>query len=275
MALFKRKIEFAFSGTGAGTTTIKDLQVEFDIVRTGTKEPNTMTVNIYNLSEDNRRKIEGLDEGRVQLKAGYDRVTNLFTGDLTSVKHEKNGPDIVTTVEAQDGLRSQGVRFRRAYGKNTTLQTVVKDLVKELELGEGNINEVIGFTERDGLSNLFKNGVVVNGNAIDELTRILSSKGLGLSIQDGNIQVLGYLKGLKRLVLDISETSGLVGTPTQDNKGVVKMKTLILPELYPGRAFKLKSDEISGTFVAQRCQYQGSLFGDSFFIDTEARADGG
>lgn len=267
MSLYQRRIECRID-----TLAIEKLNVEFEVEATATKAPNTLAAKIYNLSEATRNKIQSqAGDVRVLLRAGYagERMTDLFLGDLRTVKHYRSGPDLVTEIEAGDGEKSMGIKFRKSYGKNTPLQTVLFDIAGALDVGVGNLATAAAIAEERGLASTFPNGVVVSGFAIDELSRLLASRGIDWSIQGSQIQILPNGQGLRSSAIELSPTSGLLGVPTVDKKGLLTCETLIIPDLYPGRTVNVKSEFVSGLYKVTKANYRGSLFGPDFNIAIE------
>lgn len=267
--LFRRRVALT-----VGTTRIVGLNVDFDVVRTITREPNTLEARVSGLSASTRGAWRELADARVKLEAGYEnQISTIFLGDLRSVRVEQSGAEIVTIVEAGDGEKAQvRQRFNRAYQAGTSLRTVLEDLVRSLGLEIGNASQTLLTSQTlEGNAAQFEEGIVVVGNASDELTRLLESNGLRWSIQDGVVQVIGVNAALRTTAIRLAPETGLLGVPSIDNKRRLKAQTLLLPDLFPGRKVQLDSVNGAGFFRVDKTQHRGSLFGNDFTVTLEGR----
>lgn len=274
MELFRRKVVLTAENLDRNeTTTIEDLQVEFEIVRTLEKEPSTLRATVYNLSEETRSKLEAPDRIVLTLAAGYgDTAHNLFKGDLRRTYHQRDGGDIATTLEAGDGYRGSKEWARKWFPKNTSIRTILEYLIDKARIGEGNLSEAMGIEEANGLPDEIRAGRHVRGYALDELNELCNSRGIEFSVQDGEAQFLpidDFKNGVP--ISQVRPASGLIGSPTIDNEGVMNCTTLLLPNIFPGSRIDIESEFVSGRFVVKRATYSGSVFGDDFSIQIEGK----
>jgi hypothetical protein len=196
----------------------------------------------------------------------------LFKGDLRSVRHRRDGADIATELEAGDGEKGGKNWARKWFPKNTGLRTIFEYLIDIAEIGEGNLNEALDVAETNGLADATVAGMHVRGYAIDELAELCASRGIDFSVQGGEAQFIpfGDVKGgIPVTVVDSS--TGLIGSPTIDNEGVMTCRTLLLPNVFPGSRIDVSSEFVTGRFKVQRATYTGSVFGEDFSIDIEAK----
>ena len=272
--LFRRAVRLTAENVDKDeTTTIEKLQVEFDITRTLEKEPSTLRATVYNLSEETRSKLEAPDRILLSLAAGYgEELHNLFKGDLRVVRHRRDGSNIATDLEAGDGERGARNWARKWFSKNTSVRTIFSYLINKAEIGEGNLDEGIAIEETNGLPDEIRAGMHVRGYALDELSELAKSRGIDFSVQDGEGQFLpiGDFKG-GIPVTTVTPDTGLVGSPTIDNEGVMACETLLLPHIFPGSRIDVNSEFVSGRFRVVRADYTGSVFGADFNIAIEAK----
>jgi len=89
--------------------SLTGFKIVFDITKNLEKTPNTGKVQVYNLSESTRNKLDlALPKNKeppqkLFINAGYlegDGEEVLFIGDITEISHIKDIPNIVTTIEA-------------------------------------------------------------------------------------------------------------------------------------------------------------------------------
>jgi len=296
--LFKRKAELTVTrGTGVTTNTgdevtssvtMRDVDMEFQVERTITKEPSTLECTLYNLSADTRSRLEQAKDVDVVLKVAYgdNDLFGIFKGNLRNTVHSRDGATLVTKIEAGDGEHAQAAWLSKTYGKGTKYRTVIEDLVTALGIGKGNVADVDNLNDStgNGLSTVFPNGTSVHGHAADELGDLLSGKGIEYSIQNNELQILGVGKALARgtIIPKLTPNTGLIGMPTITNKKVVTAECLIMPGIYPGVLVDIGSEFIGGKqgddyttnrFKVRKCTYKGSTKGQDWTIGLEGRPE--
>jgi len=164
------------------TPTIEALHVEFEVTRTLEKEPSTLRATIYNLSEGTRSRLEAPNRFILTFAAGYGgQLHNIFVGDLRVVRHERNGADIETNIEAGDGKRGSRNWARKWFQKNTSIRTIFNYLITVAEIGIGNLDEGMNIEETNGLPDEIRAGMHVRGYALDELSELSKSRGIDFS----------------------------------------------------------------------------------------------
>ena len=271
--LFDRRIELQ-----VGPLKITDHEVQFDVQSTLTSDPNEATVHIYNLKEEDRKKVESTPKNaQLQIRAGYadPGPVGIYTGNTKRVFTERNGPDIITTVESADSFaaRSPDLRLDKSYAAGSNLRTVVQDLVAACQAKIGNIGVVFGdakFIER------FDAPYHASGPAWDQLVKIVQSRDYTITTQGGVLQLITRrpppnLSQLSRTAPLLSPTTGLIGTPSIDEEGVLTASCLMRPGILPGSIISLQSEFVSGTFRVTSTVHKGSLYGQEFGVDIEAK----
>lgn len=278
--LFRRAVRLVV-GVGALGVEIKHdpdepgqaLDIAFDIERTLKPEPNTAEISIWNLNPDHRKALEGLDEVPVSLEAGYQgRTSLLYLGRLRQCSSRRDGPDIITTVSSGDGEKEQKTaRVNFASAQGTPPKTVIDQLVRALGLDPGNSQDAALLAAMAQKASIFAQGTVVSGQASAEMTRLCDSLGLEWSVQQGAVQLLLKGKPLLSALLLVSPETGLIGSPSIDNKGVLSAQLLMVPDVVPGCVVQLQSEFINGTFRIEKAKYSGDTAGADWFIDIEAK----
>lgn len=275
MQLFGRKVKLkveAPENAEFKPLDIDKLNVEFEVTRTLEKEPSTLRASVYNLSESTRSALEEDRRLIVTLSAGYGTAHDLFVGDVRIVRHKREGPNIVTEIEAGDGEKGSKNWARQWFKKDTSIETVLKYLARKAELGEGNISRAVNIAEDDGLPTTLKTGLHVRGYAVDELNELCNSRGIEFSIQNGDVQILEFGKALEGAqVVRVSPSSGLVGTPTIDNDNIMTADLRLLPNVFPGSILEVDSEFVTGQFKVLRAFYTGSLYGPDFTCSVEGK----
>jgi hypothetical protein len=268
MPLFQRQIAVTVD-----TVRVTDLDMSFNVTRSLSREPNTAELNIWNLRESTRQTIQSKSRVRVKIEAGYaeQQLTSIFDGFVEDVHTLRDGPDNVTTIRTSDGGRKQRrARTNRSFGRGARVERVLRRLARDLDVGQGNINEAVANGSFEGLGREWANGTVVSGNAAEELSRILTSAGFDWSIQDGNLQILARQAAVQGTAVLLTPDTGLVETPTVDPDGIVTAKMLLIPDVFPGRKLNIISREFDGIFRAKKCEYIGDTAGNEWFIEVEA-----
>lgn len=254
---------------------VSGLRVAFDIERSLARNPNKAEIKIWNLSDDTRRSIETTRRPRVRVRAGYiDGTSSIFFGGLREVRSQIEGSDIVTTLSGVDGGHQlQTARTSRSHAGGTTYADVISGLANDLRVGVGNAVEA--FRERGAGAALetFFEGTVTHGPAAQELDGLVRSRNLEWSVQDESLQVLPRGRALAGEALVVSAATGMIGTPSISNHGVVTLETFMIPDVFPGRRISMESRFITGAFRIAKCQYVGDTHGKDWKIKIEARSE--
>jgi hypothetical protein len=267
--LFRRKCIVT-----VGTIQIRDLDVTFTIEKSLKREPNKCDLAIYNLNDDHRLQLAQQKVVPVKVEAGYEEQTSLiFAGDLRSAHSTRDGADIITKLSSGDGehkLRS--TRINKSFAKGTSVHTVLEEAAKALGVGLGNAVEAFKKKGLQGVGDIFSGGTVLSGNAANEVDGLAKSAGLEWSVQDGNLQILERGRALEGVAVRLAPSTGLVGSPTIDNKGLIRATCLMIPDVFPGRQVSIESEAVRGVYRVDRCVYNGDTFGTEWTIQLECKA---
>lgn len=251
------------------TLEIRDLNVAFAIERTLRRRPGRAEIKVWNLSSSHRAQLEALSPGHifVEFRAGFVGETSLlFRGELHEARSERSGNDIVTTVRSRDGGGAHGARVSRSHAPGASLETVIDGVVDAMGIGEGNLRDVLSSATMGGVG-VFAGGATTSGSAADELDRLTGSAGLEWSIQEGVLQVLPRGRALQRTAIRLAPETGMLDSPTREKDGKIKIKTLLIPDLVPGRLVEVESDFVRGTFRVEAAAYRGEYAGSDWGIE--------
>lgn len=268
--LFRRTAELQI-----GDTLLTGLDIAFCIEKTLAREPNTAEFKIWNLNDINRKYLRDKKRIPVTLKAGYEwGMGLLFRGDLREAFSEREDPDWVTTIRSGDGLESlQSSRISKSFRAGTPIIDILKEISNSLGIIVG---DAISFLEKRGFSSSDKrllNGAAISGSAHNELDKWLKSVGLEGSVQDGTLQVLVSGQALDRTAVVLSSETGLIGSPEVSSKGILRARSLLNPELFPGRKIKVESKVLKEPhFRIARVIFSGETFGQDWYVDIEAES---
>jgi hypothetical protein len=261
------------------TLQFSELDISFEVEKTGRREPNKCSLKIWNLTRDHRRQLEALTvrrgqgQIRVELEAGYQNQLGLiFRGDLRRASSHREGPDVITEVEGEDGGRAVlWGRVNRSFPAGTPVETVLRACAEAMGVGMGNLAEASAGARLEGGGNTFAEGTVLSGPAAEELDHLLRSMGLRYSVQNGVLQILQRGQALQTTAVRLSPTTGLVDSPEVNADGTVSATCLLNPDIYPGRQVQFDSVDLAGTYRVEKAKYQGDSFGGEWYIHMECQ----
>lgn len=278
--LYGRSVQVSVGQRGQPALLIQKLRIVFKIEKTLEKTPNNSTIEIYNLSDKSRAIIER-KAGAIRVTAGYgDRIKDLFIGDIGSVVTKRSGADIITSIEAQDGLLAyQSKEVDLSFAPGAKVGTIINQLVNAFGLTKG---EVQGLNEEDQ----YLNGISFSGKIHKHIDTVLQKQPqLDWSIQDGQLQILPKVKASTRSAILLTPDTGLVGSPFKrvvlnqdiakkvsgtDAENGVKVKSLLNADITPGRLIRVEAQFVTGTFKVEKVDHDGDTHGTSFYSDIEA-----
>lgn len=270
---------------------IRDIRIEtlrcvFKVTKHLKPDPNNIELKIYNLTEDHRKSLENIPErpkdvklaklvqdltahNVVRLEAGYeDGVSQIYLGEVRNAHSSQDGPDVITEVTSGDGEKDiQETRISVPLGPKTPIDTAMRAIVDALGCGEGNLSKVIGSIKLSGSAEIFPSGGVLYGSAADEMDAICRAAQLDWSIQDGKLLILDKGKALEGTALSLSSDTGLIESPAVDAKGIVTAKTLMIPDMFPGRAVVFDAKNLKGGYRVDECIYTGDTHGKEWYIE--------
>lgn len=253
-------------------------EIQFQISTSLAPDPDTAEVRLFNLHADDSFFLQQAPRGaQVAVFAGYaaqDPLPRLFGGRLDRVWVTREGPDLITHVEARAALqaREYARQLNRTYRAGATVGAVVRDLLATLEVGQGTLRTQIDSLRLEGLGSRFRAPFAVSGPAWDSLVQILESNGFAVSVDGDELVTVGVSDVLNRTAIVLDEETGLRGVPSLDKKGVLTLECAMIPDLVPGRKIRVRSDTVSGDFRVERVEYRGSLFGAEFGATVEGKA---
>lgn len=268
---------------------VTELRVAFQAFRSLRKSPNTCEVRIWNLNADHQRQLQEQKSIPLRLEAGYAKpplgasaaaaldaigITSagdtslpvLFEGDLRRAFTSREGGDLITTISSGDGeKKGQEQRVKVSYRPGLRWRKLLTDLSKSAGVGVGNALSAVG-----ALSSLeISTGAALSGSAMDQLDHMLSSQGFEVSVQNGNLQVLGGGAALSGTAVELSEATGLVDAPEPGAKGKIKVRALLQPGLEPGRLVKLVSKNVNGSYRVEEWNAIGDTNGQDWYAELE------
>lgn len=256
------------------TLEIQFLAMNFRIRKSLKPEPNTADLTVINLNEDHISALEQKKTASVLIEAGYMGGTStLFLGDLRTALTTTQGADTLTTLSSGDGEKAvKTARTKISIRKGTaTPAKVLEAIAKSLGVGEGNLSQALNTVRSAGIANHFSEGVAISGSAFREMNAICKSLNLTWSIQDKKLQILPLRKALDGQAILLSKSTGMIGSPTVDNDGVLNVTMLMAPDVFPGRKLVLDAQRLKGQYRIESCDYTGDTHGQDWYIQIEAK----
>lgn len=247
------------------------LDVRFSIERSLKPEPNTAEIQVWNLNADHRSQLEELDRVACTVEAGYEEQTAmLFSGTLRTTFTTREGADLITTIQSGDAEKEyKQARVNLSIAKATPNASVLQQIVKAMGIAEGNLPSATPLLL--ATPPLFPQGGVLSGSSSQIMTRVAQSLGFEWSIQEGALQLLQVSAPLAATAVLLKSDTGLVGSPSIDNEGILTAQSLLIPDVFPGRLLVLESERLSGSYRVEKCNYSGDTAGPDWYIDIEAK----
>lgn len=241
--------------------------IKYQIKKSLGKEPNTCVIRIYNQSADTRAGLEKLPL-RVVLEVGYGGENRLlFTGDVKRAWSEReNGTEVATILHVGDSLRAYSyARMNRSYKPPITMLRVLQDAANSMGV------TLPPSVEQDAqLKQAIATGISTHGPTRDVLTKLLARYGYNWSVQNGKLVVLVDEQSRPGQAILVNQSTGLIGAPQKaepqspKKQGEIKFKTLVYPEIEPGKLVQIESEFINATIKVTDVHHDGDLWGDEW-----------
>lgn len=246
MRQWLRKARVTFDGgfivNPSNRVEVHEMRVQFSVSRGISGSPNTFEIKIFNLNEGHRNAI-GRELDKVMLEVGYvppeggGNIGIIAKGRIRDYQHDREGPDIITTVSCGDGdLAYRKATISKTIKKGTPLPEVVDEVYKDMK--KQGIDK--GEWEFPDQPRTYKRPYSMCGSCTRELDTLGRSNGFYWSIQNETLEIVpsdGFLPG----AILISPSTGMIGTPTITDNGI-KVKALLNPQARPNRQVKVESE---------------------------------
>lgn len=249
------------------TYEVSELACSFVVKKTLKPEPNTIALRVYNLpplvrGELQKQRKDGIP---VRLEAGYEGtgLSLIYFGETRSAWSYLDGSDVVTELAAGDGEKAMKQRVHVPLGPRTPPDVALDGIVRALGVKAGNVAAARQALRLRGKA-LFPAGGALVGSAARELSDFCRAAGLEWSVQDGALQILERGRTTPESAFLLSSATGLVGSPSAGNQGIVNAQTKLLPDLRPGRLVVFEATEVRGAYRVEEVEYEGDTHGESW-----------
>lgn len=281
MDLFARDYKLVIGFFGLGLEIKPPMQIEFSISKSLKPTPHKAQIRVANLNREHRRYFEHADDKGpipVQLDAGYaGNTSTILLAEMNDSYSERDGADYWTVFTCGEAIKAlQTSRINKSFAPGVTTDTVFREVAKALGVKSGNLDSAVSKikTAFAGSGNRFPRGCVWTGSATDEMTAICRSLGLEWSIQNGALQILEKRKALETTAVWLSKRTGMIDKPSVDGKGVYTVKSLMQPNLFPGRQIRIDGEFVKALIRAEDTQHAGSFRGDSWHVEIKGKKVG-
>lgn len=247
------------------------LAAKFSVLKTDNREKNKARLTLFNLAERTRAKLQ---ERRlpVEIEAGYvEEISRIFKGSIHSTTISRTETEWVTEVEMTDGGKAgTSARINESFRGTQSVGQMLKKAAASLGLDAGNLDEKVSLDGARSILKEFVSGFVLSGSAEDVVDKLAESMGLKFSIQDGSSQFLGKGEVLPGPPVFLTAGTGLIGSPSVGEKGVVKLRCLLNGLILPGRLIEVDSAVVSAELVTKQVRHTGATWGSDWTTQVEA-----
>lgn len=241
--------------------------VQFTMKRDVAASLNNLTIDVYNLSEENRRRIfqdrwdlaevsiNGQLQGRrvIKFEIGYATLYKVYEGFIQAASSAREGVNIITRLEALSGefdiAASQTFLTLKA---GVTQADVLKTLVGQLP--------TLQLGKLGSWPAVFNRPVVLNGSTWDLIKLYSDQKAF---IDNGSVYIIQDNEALKIDIPTIDVSTGLLATPRREQSGLV-LTTLLEANLQIGQLVNVVSTiepVYNGQYKVMGLQHSGIISG--------------
>jgi hypothetical protein len=233
MSNYGRFLQVSAGGSTWGIEGVTDqnpgLRVRFNIKLFAQVSLNTATVKITNLKPEIAHGFVTTPDQPITIDAGYqDSHGVIFKGTIRQAVYGRDNPtDTVLTLYCSDG--DMGHNFgvvNKSHVAGSTPHDHVTSAVNSMPgLSLGYLDPALQLTQPK-----YPKSVQLYGMARNVLDKVAGMKGANWSIQQGQVQMVGYKNPLPGGQTILNTHTGLIGMPTQEIGGIMA-RALINPNI--------------------------------------------
>lgn len=270
-------------------------RITFNIIKNNTSVPTLSTISIYNLSFNDRHRLESIPGENIKRKgkepalllllyAGYREASGyelLYIGHITSVNTIYTPPDYISEITCGNGLIPLNttvinLSFAAGIGTNQIIKQLADAVKMDISKSSNYLQTNISFAKGYSYSGLAK-------NALDEVTKEARLK---WSVEKEQLLITPIDKATKDVIIELDATSGLIGIPTKSANNLIadvydsgkfdgwNLKSLLQPSIIPSRKIRVISKGIAGDFLVDSVTHKGDTRSGEWISDIETRVSG-
>ena len=255
----RRDYILTFGIRGGTVTILPPTKISFNVDKSTRGQLNKMQLAITNLGESNRLQLvkDAEDQKRipVSLSVGYKGKTELiYKGTIQTGDNARQGADIITNIMSLDGGFDGLKSFtnRTVEGGRRAVDAALSDMP----------NTTVGqINERPVLSR----PKVLVGNSLQLIEDTIGNDETWY-IDNEQLYIIKDNEVVGRFIPIVSAATGLISTPTRQNKEVT-FQTKMNPSVKLGGSAKLISataPHLNGTYRIDVINYTGDNYGDAW-----------
>jgi hypothetical protein len=251
---------------GGDGIDLSELHIVFNIHQNDFESPNHAEIKVHNLNRDTMSQIQAWGENAiVHLEAGYvqnNTLETIFHGTISQMRvGRENETDTFVEMLCMDGdilYNDNAGWLSTTVAAGSTQKQTIDQITQSLNAGKQqavmNISQQPAPSEGKYWSAASLRGKVLWGMPRNMIRNVAQQIGYRWSIQNGQVQFVaeqGYLPG-DAIVLNPS--TGLVGTPTQTDNGIV-LRSLLNPKIKISSLIQLNESLINQEIVNSMTTY--------------------
>lgn len=250
--LYGRRYRVLVSNAQGTALDVSDLRCTFSVVKTLEIQPSLSELTIYNLNADTENRL--IQEGnKIVVEAGYEgeQYGVVFEGDVVQpIRDKEDGVTYKLTLISLDGDRFYCNGFTDiTLQKGITAREAIENITNKATnpIKFGSISENLSDAK-------LTRGKVVFGLARDYLREIAQSQNAISYIENNKVNVVKLDDPVDEII-DLSPSSGLIGTPAQNENGL-SAKCLLNPRITTNKLIRIDNSLI------RQARYQPNYFTD-------------
>lgn len=275
-----RELESFYTNAEVNGFVFTDHQIMFNINKGSTANNRKSTLSIVNLSKD---KVDYLVQNRdknvvIKLEAGYkDNLKVVFKGTVDKVENTEDTQDRITKLTLGEGsVNKKEATTLRAYPRGTDINLMVQDIITDLGIPVGNIQQILGNT-------IYPLKKTWHGSTSSILAQIADWYDYRFSIQNGAAYFVDDNARFIEQVALLTKDTGLIGfpKPITENASVTtnsttsqigfKVKCLMDGSIQPETTVYLRSGDIDDAFKVIKVDYKGNYRGNDWYCEFECK----
>ncbi len=225
-------------GLGSTALDLTGLRFRFEVLKNQltSRLQNASKIEVFNLGKNSRDKIE--ERGtQVELQVGYgNELRTLFKGQLRRAFSVHESVEWITTIYANEEWKAiQDSTINKAWSAGIPVATVIADIIKTFGAAASRplFQDVGALPTMLGPRSF-------TGSSAAAMEELAETHGFTWGWVDGRFEVTGPEPNFSDKVVEISASTGMIGSPVVTDLGV-EVTTLLNPALKVHRKIQIKS----------------------------------